>query len=898
MTRRIVIAIVLALLALGAARDLARHPIPWLGMTDLSDFYCAGKIALAGRNPYLAGPLRSCEHALRHGGDWNDRGYVVPAPQPPYDFAPYAALSFANFGAARVLTALAIVLAVILTALALSRLGIPLVASLGALALSDAFIGIFQGQIYPFVVMFAAIAAAALQEKWDRVAAVFAALTLAEPQLGVPICVVLFIWAPRARVAMVVTLAAMLAIGTAMVGPHAVALWATRVIPVHALWQVTFWAQYSLTYLLALAGIPAKIALAAGTIASLAMLAIAIWLAPVLALKCEQRAFLIFVPAAFSLIGGSFVHLEAISAALPLALLLAVNAPRSGVWLPLCASVLLAVPASFAQEYKALFFPAVLAVALICIGLRLSVAGNALCVVLVALGLWLLAVHTPPPLIALNETMPAANDLASHQTLVTAPNAWREIAKVPTWAGLIALFVASLSMVGRLKWARSAASFGSLALLCTACSQPTHPVMGPLPLADRAVTPFRAGAATRWTDFRLGGGLNVVVVNSNLPRAASWRADAGGAHHGISSSPVVYRNLVLVASNDGALYAFDAATGRRVWRYLSMDELMTQPVYASGLAFVASGNANCTVCMPPNYVIAGSGSNRISAVGISTGRERWAQRLAGTGMPSPLIVGNDLVHADGAGVVLALDAATGSYVWHRQLASIFMMSSVVRGDDGLLYVSGAQPAAVYALRANDGTVQWTHTFSSHFTATGDAPIASFENELITEYLAPLHLRPQAGWTPPAGQAVRHYITALDAASGRLLWNRAVDAGKAIVANQAAIPLVYRGSIFEGSAIAPVMTALDARTGKLLWQIRTHGPVKGGIVALDGVLYYGDLSGYLWAVRARDGSIVGRLRTDLHFNVGSPIVLNDSLVDGSQEGTVIAVPLEAIRDGRN
>jgi outer membrane protein assembly factor BamB len=434
-----------------------------------------------------------------------------------------------------------------------------------------------------------------------------------------------------------------------------------------------------------------------------------------------------------------------------------------------------------------------------------------------------------------------------------------------------------------------------------ACGSHVQQPMGPPLVRDPDVKPFHADRARRWADFRLGGGLNVVVVNPNLPRRISWRANAGHVGSGISSSPVVYRDLVLVDSNDGALYAFDATTGERRWRYLSMDELMSQPVYDRGLAFVASGNANCAVCMPPDYVVAGSGSNRISAVDLANGREMWAQRLAGTGMPSPAIVGRYLVHADGAGVVLALVATTGAYVWHRQLPSFFMMSSVVRGDRDRLYVSGGLPAGIYALRAIDGSVLWSREFPIDYGATGDAPMARFGNELVTEYTEYVgrgDSKPRNQPPPPPGVPVHHHILALDATTGKILWNRDVDVGGALVANESAIPLVYRGSIYEGSAIAPVMTSLDARTGRLRWQIRTHGPVKGGIVALDGIIYFGDLAGYLWAVEAQNGKVVGRLRTDLHFNVGSPIILNDSLVDGSTKGIVIALPLGSIRDGRD
>jgi eukaryotic-like serine/threonine-protein kinase len=419
--------------------------------------------------------------------------------------------------------------------------------------------------------------------------------------------------------------------------------------------------------------------------------------------------------------------------------------------------------------------------------------------------------------------------------------------------------------------------------------------MGPSGVVDSSVSRFRSDRSDTWADFRLGGGLNVVATNVGVPREPTWRLRAGS--HGISSSPVVYRNLVLIASNDRNLYAADAATGAIRWRYLATDELMAQPVYVGGLAIVAAGNQECVVCLPPNYVVGGSGSNRMSAVDLATGRERWGQEIAGTGMPSPALVGANVVHVDGSGIALALDARTGKYAWHTRLPSTFAMSSVVNGRDGRIYVSGVFRAGVYALRANDGAIVWRHMFSKFYQGPGDGPMASTANAVIGEYLKPL-APGKLGWVVFEGSRVSHHIFALEKSTGRLVWDRQVVQGVSPAFNQSAIPLVYRQRVYEGSAVAPVVTALDLATGRVRWQMRVGGSVRGGIAALDGTLYFGDRGGYLWAVRAATGGVVGRLRTDLRFNVGSPIILNDSLIDGSADGTVIALPLRAIRSAHD
>lgn len=174
-------------------------------------------------------------------------------------------------------------------------------------------------------------------------------------------------------------------------------------------------------------------------------------------------------------------------------------------------------------------------------------------------------------------------------------------------------------------------------------------------------------------------------------------------------------------------------------------------------------------------------------------------------------------------------------------------------------------------------------------------MASTASMLVGMYLEPL-ARGQYGWVVQYGSLARQHVYALNKRSGRMLWNQTLKYAKGITPaqNESAIPLIYRNRIYIGSAVAPVVTALDLQSGRILWHVHTEGAVKGGLVARDGIVYFGDLGGYLWAIDAASGRRIGRKEEPVHFNVGSPIILNDSLIEGSREGTVIAVPLRWIR----
>ncbi|HKE38101.1 MAG TPA: PQQ-binding-like beta-propeller repeat protein [Candidatus Baltobacteraceae bacterium] len=412
-----------------------------------------------------------------------------------------------------------------------------------------------------------------------------------------------------------------------------------------------------------------------------------------------------------------------------------------------------------------------------------------------------------------------------------------------------------------------------------------------VPSGDPRVNLFRSDVETAWPQFRLGGGLNVVVANPQLPAEPAWRVETNGQY---SSSPSVSGSTVLMANNNGKLYALDARTGANVWTASADNEIMSQPVYASGTVYVGVGNSLVRIWAAPQYKLMGTGANDLLALTLAKGEPVWRAELPGSGMPTPALVGPMLVHGNGAGLVYAFRAADGGYLWHSYAGSDMDMSQMLDGADGRIYIGGSYPNAVLALDARSGAVVWRHRFATYDGALSDCPLATNGQDIYGMYVrqvAPMRLPFR-----PDGRNADQHVFALDAKSGSLRWDVLLPGVRGIVPrfNEAAIPLLYGGTLYDGSALAPVVSALDTKTGVMRWQLRVGGPVKGGIAARDDVLYFGDLAGYLWAVDARNGRPIGKIQAGTPFNVGSPIILNDSLVIGSRDGAVLAVPLRAIR----
>jgi hypothetical protein len=342
------------------------------------------------------------------------------APLPPYDFVPYEALARVPWAPAKYVILALIAAAVVATAWALRTAGVPFYPALAALALSDGFIGMYLGQLYPFTIALVALSAAALHRDKFVWAGIAGAATLVQPQIGVFVWCALALWVPRARVSLAVCAAVLVLVGSIAAGPASFFEWVTVAVPQQAAEEVHFWGQYSLTALLGQFGLPATVTMAAGTISTVVMLLAGLYLGKALVRPLRSSAAIVLVPAACSVIAGSYVHLGAIAVAMLAALLVIASDPRRSI-LP---AALLCVPWPFVQDIKALFLSTTFALAVILFGLRgFTKRTIAVFVVLVA-SMYVLELY-PPPDAALGAT--------------SSIDWWRLVAKIPTFAALLLL---------------------------------------------------------------------------------------------------------------------------------------------------------------------------------------------------------------------------------------------------------------------------------------------------------------------------------------------------------------------------------------------------------------------------------------------------------------------------
>lgn len=458
-------AVTVAVLCQQVAGAVRKSGVPIAG-NDFPAFYCAGSAILAHANPYAVEPLRSCEHALPNGSDI-PRQYVTPAPLPPYALDVFALLAELPYRVAAWLAFAVLCGACIWLARALARLTtLPSGAIASALLFSAGLSSLVFGQLPPLVTLAVVLCGVSLVRGDDVLAAFWAAAATIEPHVGAPVALSLFLLRPASRGWLVGFGALAVAASILAVTPQGALAYLTVVLPAHAHAELLTVDQFSLSHVLAIAGVSDKMALATGTLSYLLTLALGVVAASAASRRLDVAA-IAYIPAATSLLAGTFVHQIELVAALPAAFLCIARGTPALAWTGrFLVAVIAAVPFTVAMENR----PLVDALALFCAGGALigavpfgetldfthTLGGFVLAASVVAFPLAIEHVTLPaiPSRVPVVATLPASNDASDNwgaylrsDPRYATPRLDAEVSKLPVWLGLLGLLGVTLGTV-------------------------------------------------------------------------------------------------------------------------------------------------------------------------------------------------------------------------------------------------------------------------------------------------------------------------------------------------------------------------------------------------------------------------------------------------------------------
>lgn len=72
------------------------------------------------------------------------------------------------------------------------------------------------------------------------------------------------------------------------------------------------------------------------------------------------------------------------------------------------------------------------------------------------------------------------------------------------------------------------------------------------------------------------------------------------------------------------------------------------------------------------------------------------------------------------------------------------------------------------------------------------------------------------------------------------------------------------------------------SGEKIWETKTDTSIKGAPAVKDDFVYFGDTEGTLYKAQTDDGEIVSKDDLGGALAPGGPIIINDTLFNGSQD----------------
>jgi serine/threonine-protein kinase len=320
---------------------------------------------------------------------------------------------------------------------------------------------------------------------------------------------------------------------------------------------------------------------------------------------------------------------------------------------------------------------------------------------------------------------------------------------------------------------------------------------------------------------------------------AAWAHRTGGD---VFASPAVAGDLVVVGSEDGAVYGLDLATGDQRWRTTTDDSVQSSAAIDDGQAIV------------------GSNDGRLRALDLADGATAWSADLGYQLVSSPTVAGDlVLVGADG---LHALDRATGDERWSAPTGDVIVSSPAVAGD---VAVVGSNDGAVYGIDLADGTRRWR-------VDTGGPVVSS--------------PRIAGGIAYVGGGDGR--VFAIEAATGDVRWKVPVGGG-----GLRSSPALGDDTLYVGTGDHRVV-ALALSDGSQRWSSRLGGRVSSSPALTGGLVVVGSDDGRVSFLDAAGGAVRGTFDTGGAV-LSSPRVAGDLVVVGSSDDHVYA--LRGFRAGR-
>ncbi|MDH4223820.1 MAG: PQQ-like beta-propeller repeat protein [candidate division Zixibacteria bacterium] len=189
----------------------------------------------------------------------------------------------------------------------------------------------------------------------------------------------------------------------------------------------------------------------------------------------------------------------------------------------------------------------------------------------------------------------------------------------------------------------------------------------------------------------------------------------------ISSSPVVYKDKLLVGTEKGELLCLDKENGKQLWRYKTDGLICSTPVFNEENLYFGSADRNiyclesdsgnliwryttngaiyASPCMDDKALYTGSLDGNFYVLELSTGKLLWKFKTEGSIRSSAVLNEEMVFFGSNDGIFYALSTKNGELIWSFKTDGPVLSSPLLAGDKIFF---GSLDGNFYGLRVADG----------------------------------------------------------------------------------------------------------------------------------------------------------------------------------------------------
>lgn len=330
--------------------------------------------------------------------------------------------------------------------------------------------------------------------------------------------------------------------------------------------------------------------------------------------------------------------------------------------------------------------------------------------------------------------------------------------------------------------------------------------------------------------------------------STAWTVSLGAA--GVGFRPAAEGDTVVAAAANGTVMRVDAISGRVIWQVR-----LAQPL-SSG-----AGSDGETIVV---------GGRDGSLIGLdNTGKVKWSTPLGAEVVTVPAVAQGIVVVRSSDNRISAYELDSGKRRWsfQRQAPTLALRhTGSVLIDGGSVY-AGLPGGRMLALSIQNGSVRWEAAVSQ--------PRGSNEIERIADVVS----TPVSNGRDVCAVSFQGRVACFDLGVGRGVWARDLSSSAGLDGNASAIYVADEKDHVHAFS----------RTGASLWRSeRLAWRGLGRPLAEGALVLIGDRQGFVHALRADDGAVVGRVATDGSAVLSGPVRVGKTVVVQTSGGSLVGV----------